>query len=196
MPQQTPGEERTVAEARGRFAVSCVNEIEMTLDTDQAIRRLLCECFPDNAGTFSQTRRWHGSGPEYSIVYAEEDCVLGHVGVVVREILCDGVPVRIAGVQNVAVSPSRRRTGLSRQAMQASMAEAASRGIPYGMLFCAPELEHFYRSLGWQRIEAAITTVNEDGTEASLDGKNIAMVKVLYGTPFTARDIHLQGADW
>jgi hypothetical protein len=76
------------------------------------------------------------------------------------------------------------------------MAEAERRGIPYGMLFCVPGLERFYGSLGWSRVDVAVTMVDEAGREVQLDGKNIAMVKALNGAPFAAREVHLEGADW
>ena len=114
----------------------------------------------------------------------------------VREIACDGRRVRIAGVQNVAVHPERRRTGLSRAVMHAAMDEAARRGLPYGVLFCVPKLEHFYHSLGWQKVEAAVTMIDGTGAEVPGDPKNIAMVKDLTAPPLRPKMIHLLGWDW
>ncbi len=179
------------------FATLCIDEAEMTPQQDAVIRALLCECFGDDAGVFSHTRAWHGSGPEFTLAYFEEGRALGHVGVVVREIACDGRPVRIAGVQNVAVTPSRRRTGLARQLMQDAMREAGRRGLPYGVLFCVPALERFYHSVGWHRLDLPATMLHhETGAEIPTDPKNILMIKELGGEPFAARSVHLQGADW
>jgi predicted N-acetyltransferase YhbS len=180
---------------QGLVAV-CVDERAMTPGVEAAIRELLCTCFPDAAWNFAHTRAWHGSGPEYSIVSCEGDRAIGHVGVVVREIACDGVRTRIAGVQNVAVHPERRRSGLSRLIMRESMQEAERRGIPFGVLFCVPGLENFYHSLGWYKVEARVTMLDETGADAPTDPKNIMMVKQLGEAPFTATVVHLLGADW
>jgi len=168
----------------------------MTPELDAAIRQLLCICFPGDDSVFQYTRAWHDSAPEYSIVYMEGERALGHVGVVVREISCDGRPVQIAGVQNVAVHPERRRTGLSRHAMRAAMEEAARRGIPYGLLFCVPALEHFYRFLGWEKVDVRVTMLDAVGDDVPADDKNIAMTKDLTGTPLRPAEIHLMGRDW
>ena len=179
-----------------RFQLTYIDERDMTPEQEAALRDLLCECFPADVGAFSQTRAWHGSGPEYTLAYFEEGRALGHVGIVVREIACDDLPVKIAGVQNVAVTPSRRGAGLSRQLMEAAMEEAARRGLSFGLLFCVSELARFYSSLGWVRKDIPVTMVDDNGADVPTDPKNLLLVKELSGEPFTAREVHLQGADW
>ena len=178
------------------LAVLCVDEADMTPALDVAIRELLCECFPGEVRNFSHTRAWHGSGPTYSIVYCEGTRALGHVGVVVRKVACDRRPVMVAGVQNVAVHPERRRTGLSRRVMHQAMEEASRRGIPYGLLFCVPQLERFYHYLGWEKVAATAVMRDEHGTRVSTSDKNITMIRGLAGAPLSPREIDLQGADW
>ncbi len=173
----------------------CVDEAAVTPELDAAIRELLCTCFPDDAWNFRVTRTWHGSGPDYSIVYAEDGRVLGHVGIHVREVDCDGTRLRVAGVQNVAVHPERRGSGLAHRVMRASMEEAVRQGIPYGLLFCVPELERFYSRLGWVTVEPEVTMVYE-GVEQPIPGKNIAMVHDLESAPLRPGVVHLLGADW
>jgi len=180
----------------GKFQLTIISEPEVTPAEDALIRALLCECFPDEIPTFSHTRYWHNSRPTFIVIYPEHDRVLGHVSVVVREISCDGRPVTVAGVQNVAVTPILRGTGLSHQLMREAMEEAAKRDIPWGMLFCVPALERFYSSLGWQKIEARVTMRDENGHRVPIDPKNITMVKKLAGTEFSAEDIYLEGPDW
>jgi predicted N-acetyltransferase YhbS len=184
-------------ETQPGLALLCVDEAAMTPALDVAIRELLCACFPNDAWNFSRTRTWHGSRPEYSIVYCEGARALGHVGVAVRELSCDGETVTVAGVQNVAVHPERRGTGLSRCLMHEAMEEAARRGLPYGLLFCVPGLERFYSFLGWERVEAAVTTADDVGdTEVPGDAGNIAMVKGLTDSPLRPKAVHLRGRDW
>jgi len=187
-----------------QYDLTFVDERQMTPALDAAIRALLCECHPDLVEPLSRSRYWHGSVQAYSFCYQEGDRVLGHVGVVLREIRCDGRPVMIAGVQNLAVTPRLRGKGLSRQLMREAAAEAARRKIRFGMLFCVPGLERFYNSLDWFRIEARVTMRDETGQPAPIIDENITMVTELARRPcgglpgerFVAQEMDLQGPDW
>ncbi len=179
-----------------KLSLELIDETEMPGALDPAIRTLLCLCFPADAAVFSRTRYWHTSAPHYSLVYREGDEVLGHVGVVVRAIRAGGHEVVVAGIQNLAVAPAQRKTGLGRRLMTAAMEEAARRGLHFGLLFCIPELEHYYSELGWDTLEATATMLGEGGAEEPIPGKNIAMAKILAGQPFPAGHLHLQGPDW
>ncbi len=177
------------------LALKVVEESGMCSSLDEAIRKALCECFPADASAFAKTRAWHGSAPSYSLVHREGERVVGHVGVVVREIAAGGTPVTIAGIQNFAVVPDRRGTGLSRRLMEEAMAEAGRRGISFGLLFCVPGLERFYTSLGWRTLDVRARMVFED-VEIEIPAKNIAMVLALAAKPFPSGDLHLGGPDW
>ena len=168
----------------------------MPPELDAEIRRLLCRCCPNDTGVFSRTRYWHGSRPEYSVVHRDEGGMTAHVGIVVRDVLVDGHEVRIAGIQNLAVAPDVRGKGLASELMRAAMREAQTRGIPFGLLFCLPSLDPFYARLGWRRIEAEVTMLDETGRRVPIPGKNIAMVDELDRTPFPDGPMFLNGADW
>ncbi|NUN94005.1 MAG: GNAT family N-acetyltransferase [Verrucomicrobiae bacterium] len=172
-----------------------VDETAMTAARDAAIRRMLGVCFPASADAFSKTRAWHGSAPSYSVVANEGEEIVGHVGVVAREISAGGASLRVAGIQNMAVLPARRGSGLSRRLMEAAVAEARRRGIPFGLLFCVPGLERFYASLGWTTLSVRVRMVY-GGEETEIPAKNLAMGLDLAGRPFPAGDLHLRGADW
>lgn len=177
------------------YELKIINEPDMPSGTDAAIKRLLCECFPPDVAAFSASRHWHGTAPAYSVVHWQGERIMGHVGIVVREVRCGGIPAVVAGVQNFAVAHELRGRGLSQQLMVEAMAEAARRHVPYGLLFCVPRLERFYALLDWRRTDVSVTMV-EKGERVPIPGKNIAMFKELAGTPFPEGDIDLQGMDW
>jgi predicted N-acetyltransferase YhbS len=178
------------------FSLQVVSEPEVSEELDLAIRQLLCRCFPADADAFSRNRAWHDSAPSYSVVYCENDDVLGHIGIVVRVVRCGDVQVTVAGVQNMCVAPERRHTGLSQQLMTAALSEARLRGLSFGLLFCVPELETFYQRQGWSRTNEPATMLDETGQAAPIPGKNIAMFIELASQPFPPGPIDLQGRDW
>jgi predicted N-acetyltransferase YhbS len=176
--------------------VDIVNEDQITADLDARIRRLLCTCFPADVGTFSLTRHWNGCAPAYSVVQMTDGVVFGHIGIVLREILVGGSPVMVAGVQNFAVSPERRGTGLSQRLESAAMDEARRRDVRFGVLFCVPKLERLYSSMGWTTSNAKVTMLDAQGQSVPGCSKSIMMVKQLGDEPSPAGDVDLQGRDW
>ena len=177
-------------------ALELVEESGIDPATDAAVRELLCACYPGDGAVFSRSRHWHGSAPEWSFVARRGARAVGHVAVVVRTVSCAGRSAKIAGIQNLAVIPEFRKTGLSRRLMTAAMQEAARRGIRWGLLFCLPGLERLYASLGWKRLSVPVTQADEHGRSAPIPAKNIAMALELAGESFPPGAIDLQGRDW
>ena len=176
--------------------VGIVDEARMPAATDAAIRALLCECFPADVEVFRRTRHWHGCAPLFSVVLAEGDRVVGHVGVIVRTIRWGGARLVVAGIQNVAVHPSLRGHGCGAVLMTRAMAEAADRGLQLGLLFCLPRLEKFYRELGWETVREPITMADADGNVVAADRKSLCLVWKLAGSIPPPGPIDLQGRDW
>lgn len=176
--------------------VEIAEESDLSPELDQAIRDLLCHCFPPDIPVFSQTRRWHGTAPEFSFYRREAGVITGHVGIVRRAIRVGSNPLTIAGVQNLAVVPDRRKSGLGALLMIRALAEARRRGITFGLLFCVPGLTHFYASLGWERQDRAFYMDNENGVREFIPEKNIGMTLSLGPDPFPPGEVDLQGRDW
>lgn len=173
-----------------------VNENEMPGELDAEIRRGLCLAFPDDAAVFGKTRTWHGSGPAFSLVLEDKDRVLAHVGVVDRTVTVGGRPLRAAGIMNVYVDASQRGTGLGPKIMAAAMQEALRREFDVGLLFCVFRLEKFYASLGWLALPGREVVRVDEGREAPLPDKNMAMYFPLRTRAFPDGVIHLRGNDW
>ena len=122
--------------------------------------------------------------------------IAGHVAIVLREVSCGRKKFKVAGIQSLAVGKKSRGTGLSQALMTESMAEAWRRGMEFGLLFCIPELERFYASLGWKRIDGPVVMRDESGAKKNIPPKNIAMILLLSARPFPAGTVDLNGQDW
>ena len=174
-----------------------IEETEIVEAIDQAIRDGLCICFPPDQPVFSQTRKWHGTGPAWTVIAEEDGVIATHVGVVDRTVKAGEELVRVAGIQNMYVLPNFRKRGLGQAVLERSMAEAARRGFDCGLLFCVPELAKLYSACGWRLLpRERVVRIDEEGREVDLPAKNIAMFLPLARSRFPAGVIHLQGNDW
>jgi GNAT superfamily N-acetyltransferase len=173
-----------------------VDEHKMPPGLDAGIRRSLCACFPADVAVFSETRKWHGSGPSFSVVIEDKGEVVAHVGVVDRVVRFGSRPARAAGIQNVFVLPSHRGRNLADAVMRAAQEEARARGFDGGLLFCVPKLEKVYARMGWHVIANDVVRVDDDGLEKPIPGKNIGMFFPLRWTQAPPDMIHLGGNDW
>ena len=131
-----------------------------------------------------------------SVFRWQAEIMVGHVGIVDRRVARGGVPIRVAGIQSLAVAPRWRKSGLSQRLMTTAVHEARRRGLCFGLLFCMPELESFYARLGWRRIDRAVTMRDGAGRTVPLTAKNIAMELALAGDPLPPGAIDLEGRDW
>ena len=66
----------------------------------------------------------------------------------------------------------------------------------FGLLFCEPVLEPFYRAQGWRKIDVPVTMADEQGHCVPLPEENIAMILELADKPFPSGPVDLAGRDW
>ena len=178
------------------FPLEVIEEAEMPPATDRAIRQLLCECFSADAAAYAHRRAWHGSLPTYTVVSRQAGRVVGHLGIVVRSVLCADVRPAVAGVQSFCVAPPYRGSGLSGRLMARALDEALRREIRFGLLFCVPELEPLYRALGWSETGRPVAMLDERGESVPIPRKNICMMIELGPEGFPCGPLDLQGRDW
>ncbi len=96
----------------------------------------------------------------------------------------------------MAVRPGTRGGGVGAGLMERALAEARRRGVPFGLLFCVPELAKYYGRYGWKHREVAVTMDYNGETGIPIPGKNICMTLKLGESEFPGGDVHLGGADW
>lgn len=177
--------------------VQLINEHDLPLDLEAAIRKTLVTCFPKDTSFFSHSRAWHGSAPAYSAVILNGPQVIAHLGVVQRLVTIGGTPANVAGIQNVAVLPDHRGRGLCRAMLTAAMDEARRRQLDYGILFCVANSVPLYARCGWRRLfDTPVVRVDTDGQEKPLVEGNLPMWLPLGKQDFPSGEIHLQGNDW
>ncbi|HEB29536.1 MAG TPA: GNAT family N-acetyltransferase [Spirochaetes bacterium] len=179
-----------------KYSFVLVEEKEMQDPMDRDIRALLCECYPEDAGVYSQTRSWHGSSPVFSLVCVKKSVLAGYVGIVIREVARDSELLIVAGIQNLAVLFRFRGGGVGKEMVLRAQDEAERRGLLYGMLFCTPGLESFYVSMGWSRTAYRVTMDDLKGCLTPLPASLIPMVKVFGAGSFPPGDIYLRGPEW
>lgn len=113
--------------------------------------------------------------------------------------MCVGVavfPANKHAPSHVHEKEEVRKRRLGCQLMMEAMDEALRRGIHYGLLFCGPDLECFYASLGWIKTSEKVIMTDEHGRSVPIPAKNITMFKELAEENFPGGDISLQGRDW
>ena len=178
------------------YSLAVLEEDQISPTMDRAIRDLLCECFPADSDVFPHTRYWNDLAPEYTVVCESGQQVVGHLAITVRTITSAGKPIRVAGPLSVAVAVGQRGAGLSRRLMDEAFAEAVRRRVPFGLLFCVPELEPLYSSMGWQHTDQPVTMRDEQGRSVPLPRKNNAMFIELGNDSFPRGPLDLRGRDW
>lgn len=177
--------------------LAVIEESSISPEMDLALRQMLVKSFDAASGDFfSQSRHWHGSAPEYSVVGRVGGELCAHVGIIVRRVRCGTTQVTIAGIQNVCVPPQCRGMKLGPWVMKAAMDEAVRRQIPFGLLFCVPELERYYAGMGWVTTHEPATMNLAGGADEPIPGKNICMYWSAAGEKLPTGPIHLQGPDW
>lgn len=172
------------------------DENDMPEDLDNDIREGLRKTFPEDDAYFAKQRGWKSSMPEYSIVAQGDDRLVGHAGVVKRDILAGNETLTAGGIQNVFVIPEMKGSGLSGDLIRAATAEMARRGYDCGLLFCLPALEKVYAPMGWQHIAGRSIFIRQDGQRIPLVSDNIAMFFPLKTFTLPQGEIDLQGEDW
>jgi GNAT superfamily N-acetyltransferase len=174
-----------------------IEEVDMTPDLDQRIRRGLVQCFPKDIDTFSKTRAWHGSGPSYTVMLEENGQIAAHLGVVDRVITVGETPLRVAGIQNVFVRPEYRGKGLSDRILASAMERAKTWKFDFGLLFCGEKVMPVYKRSGWILLAGReVVRVDESGSELTMTPENLAMYYPVLQRDFPVGKIHLGGNDW
>lgn len=145
-----------------------LNESQIDGELDAAIRKSLCICFPWHKHIYENLRPWHGIAPLFTAFIERNSDIVAHVAVVDTQIKIDNRMFRVAGLQNVFVTPDYRKKGVSDIILQSAMSEAEKYDFDFGLLFTSydPVLKVYARN-GWVEIE------NQDFYKIE-DGKNVA----------------------
>jgi predicted GNAT family N-acyltransferase len=94
--------------------------------------------------------------------------VAAMVGVVHRDGLLDGAPVRLAGIGGVATATALRRRGYARAALDRALVAVDARDPDLTVLICDPAMMPFYARVGFAPF-AGTTWMEQGGERVVLD---------------------------
>jgi GNAT superfamily N-acetyltransferase len=175
--------------------IEVVETDKRSAQQEQALERLSAAVYPPEVESTFPGNSVTWASPQWSLFSWEQDELVTHVGLLVREILQDQAVKRIGGLGGVATHPARQGQGYASQAVR----EAAKwldtvPAVSYGLLFCRPYLFPFYKRLSWKPFRGKVYVEQPEGKV--LFTVNDAMVldvrepAPLYGT------LNLNGLPW
>lgn len=136
--------------------------------------------------------------PEISVVVRRDgrNDLLAHAGVLVRECLHNGEPVRIGGLLEVKTHPDVRGHRLGKAVVQrATDLLRDDPALDFALLVCLEDLLAYYEPLGWIEFTGDLWVEQPDGP---LRFNEISRVMVLPAGSHAPTDgvIDLQGRPW
>jgi GNAT superfamily N-acetyltransferase len=109
---------------------------------------------------FSQyaiVRETEWAQPYWSFRAFEGDELVAYYNLVDRQVRIDGVPLRVAGLNNMVTLQAHRGRGYASRLLRETQPEwVGSLGFDAGMLLCADPLVAFYGRLGWRKVEGPV----------------------------------------
>jgi aminoglycoside 2'-N-acetyltransferase I len=120
--------------------------------------------------------------------------IVGHLGMLRRDIAVGGEPVTIAGVGSVMVRPKWRKRGVAQALLERAarhMREALR--VDFGLLVCRDEVAQVYERAGW-RIVAGPTCFEQPTGRATY--QRLTMMLPLGAATWPDGEIDLRGLPW
>jgi hypothetical protein len=95
--------------------------------------------------------------PDWTVLYTEGSTIVTFLNIVERNVLIDGVPVTIAGINNVITPPDFRGKGYASQALNNTTGFLFNElKAEHGLLLCADAMIPFYKSRDWYAINSIV----------------------------------------
>ena len=169
---------------------------EMTPAEIDEFHRLEDVVYPDGLDGPAGLERVRWDDPEWDICVRDDASrLIAHVGILERDALLDGSPVRIAGIAEMLTHPEYRRRGYGSAALdEAARVMRDELRSPFALLVCPDTAIPFYTSLGWQRFNGTLMAVI-DGTTAPFTFSDVLVLPVRTDAPNDGV-LDLQGIPW
>ena len=120
--------------------------------------------------------------------------IIGHLGMVRREITAGGTAVRVAGVGSVMVRPAWRQRGVASLLLERATAHMRDvLRVDFGLLVCRDEVAPVYEKAGWRTV-AGPTAFEQPSGRATY--RRLTMVLPLGGAGWPEGEIDLRGLPW
>ena len=137
---------------------------EMTVHQEEALEQLSTAVYPGGTAASLPGQSFTWASPQWAIFVWDQDELVSHVGMLVRDILQDGIPKRIGGLGAVATHPAKRGRGFASAAMRAAAERfGTDLGVSYALLFCRSDLIPFYQRLRWKPFAGKVLAEQPEG---------------------------------
>ncbi len=119
---------------------------------------------------------------------------MSHVGILKHEVSVGGTPLTIAGLGGVVTRPEAQGKGYARRLIERAVEFFGQEWkVEAGLLFCLPQLERYYASLGWQPLKETVLIEQPSG---QIKMPFRAMVFPCQGRPWPAGEVELRSLPW
>ncbi len=124
----------------------------------------------------------------------EEDQLVGHLGVLVREASVAGEEVRLGGIGGVVIRPEWQGRGFATAAMGYLAGYLRNElTVQFGFIFVHQHRWSFYERLGWERIS---NTVHIEQRGEKIISPVSCMILPCADRPWPSGDVDLNGNAW
>lgn len=122
-----------------------------------AIKETLHNYIQAEFGHISIVQETTWATPDWTILLTENETIVTFFNIIERQVLLDGTPCKIAGINNVITPPPFRGKGYSSQALTSTTGflfdELQSE---HALLLCADAMIPFYNRLGWYTVNSTV----------------------------------------
>lgn len=148
---------------------TCGSELKITssryLELPGERRQQLIEAANAEFARFDLVRETTWAQPGWSYLALEGDELAAFYNLVERTVKFDGVPVRVAGLNNLVTLPAYRGHGFGARLLRETEVQwFDSLGAEAGLLLCADALLPFYSRLNWRKVGARVTYAQPGGS--------------------------------
>ena len=97
------------------------------------------------------------------VLVHDEERLVSHAGLYLRQGLHDGSAVRIGGIGGVMTHPAYRTRGFASAALRRAEESFRAHGVDFALLFCEPKNFAFYGGLGWRVFPGMVIVEQPNG---------------------------------
>lgn len=131
--------------------------------------------------------------PDWTILQTKGDTVVTFYNIIERQVLLDGTPSKIAGINNVITPPPFRGKGYSSQALTSTTRFLFDElQCEHALLLCADAMIPFYNRLGWYTVNSTVYIEQPSGRK--IWTANTMLLSP--DKPIAPAVIDLQGIPW
>lgn len=163
--------------------------------TREALRALSAAVYPPEVVATLPGIALAWARPQRSILVWDDERLVAHVGVVVREAVLDGQNIHIGGIGGVMTHPTAQGKGYASAAMRRAEGFFTSDpAIAFALLCCPPSRVSFYERLGWRGFSGRLLVEQPGGAiEFTV---NAVLVRAVHHPAPSVGTLDLCGLPW